>query len=471
MLSGKSNILDVAYQNSMLYVVDKHRGLIQLDKDLKRIKVTTPVEQGIFNQYFELIQLNEDQSYWLATNHGLVFNPVANNQLKWGLKVNEIFKIKDIEGKLYIGSTKGLFRLDLSEGLAMVEAMHLEELSGTNYEGKALRDVYDIIRHPEKIDEDGLFLATDLGLVGADQKQENGMHLYMSNVEDEPVEYMVESGTGFFFGSEGRIHYWNGTPHVADTINLRKEGIRLSTIRALAIDHYNNLWIVGNKVVVKNLDDPSLTVVYDRRAFMQFKSILAENIAFSDEYAYIGTDGSGLFRFDIPQARQGAYNASFYEKTDDKGHLKGVLKGDTAVFISMNQPAVKPDTLFVNTDVILETVKFEGDQWDLDYLNTNSEVLEDLVALLTRLDRLVDYKIEVSGHTSVQREEGPITPEELSTNRARAVRDKLVQLGISSDKIDYQGYAYQFPLCTDDSRWCDEKNRRVSIKIILDKGR
>lgn len=49
----------------------------------------------------------------------------------------------------------------------------------------------------------------------------------------------------------------------------------------------------------------------------------------------------------------------------------------------------------------------------------------------------------------------------LGDRRAAAVRDALVQMGISADKLKTISYGKERPLCTDESEQCYARNRRV----------
>jgi outer membrane protein OmpA-like peptidoglycan-associated protein len=56
---------------------------------------------------------------------------------------------------------------------------------------------------------------------------------------------------------------------------------------------------------------------------------------------------------------------------------------------------------------------------------------------------------------------------ELSINRARAIRDYLVDRGISADRIEYAGYGRKYPIVPIENNEEDaDKNRRVEIRVI-----
>ena len=75
-----------------------------------------------------------------------------------------------------------------------------------------------------------------------------------------------------------------------------------------------------------------------------------------------------------------------------------------------------------------------------------------------------DYRILIESHTD---DRG--TPEELQTltdERARAVADKLISLGVSATRLEAKGYGGTFPVSPNNTRANRAKNRRVEIKFI-----
>ena len=54
----------------------------------------------------------------------------------------------------------------------------------------------------------------------------------------------------------------------------------------------------------------------------------------------------------------------------------------------------------------------------------------------------------------------------LGLKRAKAVKNALVAEGVSEDKITLVSYGESNPVCSDHTKECWEKNRRVDLKII-----
>jgi outer membrane protein OmpA-like peptidoglycan-associated protein len=87
------------------------------------------------------------------------------------------------------------------------------------------------------------------------------------------------------------------------------------------------------------------------------------------------------------------------------------------------------------------------------------------------LDKLVDLlkdnpqmKIEISGHTD--NTGSPVVNAKLSTDRAKAVVDYLVQKGIDRGRLSYMGYGSDQPIADNATAAGKAKNRRVEFKIL-----
>ena len=90
---------------------------------------------------------------------------------------------------------------------------------------------------------------------------------------------------------------------------------------------------------------------------------------------------------------------------------------------------------------------------------------------LPMLDELYDFMmeqgtvaIEVAGHTNNQPSDA--FADELSTNRAKAVADYLIEKGIDPKRVVYKGYGKRYPLVPNTSAEGRKTNQRVEIKIL-----
>lgn len=112
-----------------------------------------------------------------------------------------------------------------------------------------------------------------------------------------------------------------------------------------------------------------------------------------------------------------------------------------------------------------------GEQVRLDniFFELNSSDLKD--ESLVELNKIIKFMasnpflvIEIGGHTDNSGSKAYNL--NLSDNRARSVKDALVQRGIPSDRIQTKGYGMSVPLNTNSSEQERALNRRTELKII-----
>lgn len=89
--------------------------------------------------------------------------------------------------------------------------------------------------------------------------------------------------------------------------------------------------------------------------------------------------------------------------------------------------------------------------------------LEDVVELLQSEP---DKRIRIEGHTDAS---GPATVNQrISLERAEAVRDSLVAMGISAGRIQAMGMGEDFPIASNDEAQGRSRNRRVDVILLED---
>ncbi|MEL7123007.1 MAG: OmpA family protein, partial [Bacteroidota bacterium] len=123
-----------------------------------------------------------------------------------------------------------------------------------------------------------------------------------------------------------------------------------------------------------------------------------------------------------------------------------------------------------NKDIKSEDLK-EGAKFRLDniYFKADSAVIQQnsrqsLDELFEFLDDNKNIVIEIGGHTN------GIPPDwycdRLSTERAKAVVDYLVNKGVSKGRLTFKGYGKRFLIASDDTLEGKRKNQRVEVKIL-----
>lgn len=84
------------------------------------------------------------------------------------------------------------------------------------------------------------------------------------------------------------------------------------------------------------------------------------------------------------------------------------------------------------------------------------------------LNQYPERNILIEGFTDSQG--GDDYNQQLSENRAKAVRDELVKDGVNAGRIDTQGYGEQYPVASNDNAAGRQQNRRVEIVISKENG-
>ena len=130
----------------------------------------------------------------------------------------------------------------------------------------------------------------------------------------------------------------------------------------------------------------------------------------------------------------------------------------------MRNAMASSEAAAVSREGNLLAVTFKG---DVTFDTNSSVVRKGLYSEINRvasvLSQYPDTFVRVEGHTdSVGSEEYNM---KLSNQRAAAVRNILVQQGISGHRIDVVGYGETMPVATNDTEAGRQKNRRVEIKI------
>jgi flagellar motor protein MotB len=113
----------------------------------------------------------------------------------------------------------------------------------------------------------------------------------------------------------------------------------------------------------------------------------------------------------------------------------------------------------VGTKVVLDNIYFETGKAVLR--PESFDALDQVFRFLQNNPRI---RLEISGHTD---NTGSLrVNQRLSRDRAKAVVDWLVQKGIPTDRLVYEGYADSQPVAPNNTPEGREKNRRVEFKVI-----
>ncbi|WP_027379448.1 sodium-translocating pyrophosphatase [Chryseobacterium daeguense] len=108
----------------------------------------------------------------------------------------------------------------------------------------------------------------------------------------------------------------------------------------------------------------------------------------------------------------------------------------------------------------IENLYFQTGSSDL---KPGSEV--QLLNLVEILNAYPDLKIKLGGYTDNTGNEE--SNQKLSNLRAQTTKLKLLELGISGDRVEAEGYGSQYPVCeANDTDECKAKNRRIDVRVL-----
>ena len=184
------------------------------------------------------------------------------------------------------------------------------------------------------------------------------------------------------------------------------------------------------------------------------EQIIFEGITSGKTYSGI-TGDNGIFRMELPGGE------TYLVK------VKSI--GDAQEYIKFEIPLLGEDETYTEFELLL---KFELPKLfvlDNVYFDTGKATLrkESFPELneLTELMKLKEkLKVEIAGHTdNVGNDDTNLT---LSQARADAVRNYVINKGISGDRITAKGYGENYPVDTNDTPQGKQTNRRTEVRIL-----
>ncbi|KPP98066.1 OmpA family protein [Marinobacter sp. HL-58] len=106
--------------------------------------------------------------------------------------------------------------------------------------------------------------------------------------------------------------------------------------------------------------------------------------------------------------------------------------------------------------------------FDLDRAELKSSGEETVTRLAEFMKEYEDRRVRVEGYTDSTGEAS--YNQGLSERRAEAVRDALVDMGISRDRVETKGFGEEYPVASNDDASGRQQNRRVEIVISDEDG-
>jgi outer membrane protein OmpA-like peptidoglycan-associated protein len=174
----------------------------------------------------------------------------------------------------------------------------------------------------------------------------------------------------------------------------------------------------------------------------------------------LSADASGAFRFENvpPGAAKITVTAEGYLPSVTELEVKP--QEDLRASISLNKRPKRANVVVAARELKLrKQVHFAHDSADID---PDSDALVQEIADV--LNKRADIThLEIQGHTD--NTGSPIYNQRLSQQRADAVRDALIKLGIDAGRLDAKGYGQEKPLVPNVSAANRARNRRVQLMI------
>jgi outer membrane protein OmpA-like peptidoglycan-associated protein len=174
----------------------------------------------------------------------------------------------------------------------------------------------------------------------------------------------------------------------------------------------------------------------------------------------LSADSAGAFRFENvpPGTAKIMVTAPGYLVSVTE--LEVQPQQDLKASISINKkPKVANVVVAANELKLKKQVHFAHDSATIE--PDSASLLEEIADVLRQKTDIT--KLEIQGHTD--NTGSPVYNQRLSQQRADAVRDALIKLGIEGDRLEAKGYGQDKPLVPNTNAANKARNRRVQLMI------
>jgi len=163
----------------------------------------------------------------------------------------------------------------------------------------------------------------------------------------------------------------------------------------------------------------------------------------------------GKFLVTLPAGKEYALNVSSPEYLFYSNHFSFTNGSKTEPYI-LDVPLSKPKS---GTSVVLENIFFETGEYTL-----NEKSFVEIDKLYEFLKNNESLKVEISGHTDNVGSDA--SNKKLSNDRAEAVKNKLMALGIAGARLSAIGHGSAKPISDNNTENGRAKNRRTEMTIL-----
>jgi OmpA-OmpF porin, OOP family len=155
----------------------------------------------------------------------------------------------------------------------------------------------------------------------------------------------------------------------------------------------------------------------------------------------------------------------YYEVYLEKGETYEYLVNADDYFVEKGYLDVGEDDV-PDFNIMLTKLDFSRFSINFDYDSSvikkeSYGILDNVAAVLAEYG---DTKIEIAGHSDSAG--GEQYNKQLALNRAEAVKEYIVNKGISAENIHAVGYGYDYPIATNKTDQGRAQNRRIELKIL-----
>jgi outer membrane protein OmpA-like peptidoglycan-associated protein len=165
---------------------------------------------------------------------------------------------------------------------------------------------------------------------------------------------------------------------------------------------------------------------------------------------------SGVFLEHQSFTAQKNKNAPYFKNYED---LKGKINFDSLFQLKIESPIIIDSPRQIEEKFEITNINFEYNRFDIP---DSSQI--DVRELAIYLNKNKEFRIHLLGYTD---NIGTLDyNQKLSEQRAKAVKNLLLEYGISDDRINYIGNNYDNPLATNETEHGRSRNRRVEIVVL-----
>lgn len=213
---------------------------------------------------------------------------------------------------------------------------------------------------------------------------------------------------------------------------------------------------------------PTLAVLHKDKIEANRKAKIEALTGVSTDHSAIGSvDQSALALTPAEIKGHLNENGDFVYETGNIQKLK--LKGGKTISIGEGSQIYQ---LYKSIDQKDKTIVDPNKWFTIEnlYFETGSSDLKpgyemQLNNLAEILNAYPDLKIKLGGYTDSSGNEE--SNQQLSNLRAQTTKLKLLELGVSADRVEAEGYGSQHPICeANDTDECKAKNRRIDVRVL-----